>query len=54
MVEERYPGERRGLSLFLEELLPAVERCGTGRPQCAQGRVSESVSGVGESIAAAV
>ena len=28
MVEERYPGERRGLSLFLEELLPALERRG--------------------------
>jgi len=26
MPDERYPGERRGLRLFLEELLPAVER----------------------------
>jgi hypothetical protein len=26
MDVERYPGERRGLSLFLSELLPAVER----------------------------
>jgi hypothetical protein len=25
MATERYPGERRGLSLFLEDLLPAVE-----------------------------
>lgn len=29
MARERYPGERRGLSLFLEDLLPAVRReCG--------------------------
>jgi hypothetical protein len=26
MDQERYPGERRGLALFLEELLPLVER----------------------------
>jgi hypothetical protein len=26
MDRERYPGERRGLTLFLEELLPVVER----------------------------
>ena len=26
MPDERYPGERRRLRLFLEELLPAVER----------------------------
>lgn len=26
MDRERYPGERRGLALFLEELLPVVER----------------------------
>lgn len=25
MARERYPGERRGLSLFLEDLLPSVE-----------------------------
>jgi hypothetical protein len=30
MAEERYPGERRGLGLFLEELLPIVERRGDG------------------------
>ena len=30
MARERYPGERRGLSLFLEDLRPAVaEACGT-------------------------
>lgn len=28
MVNERYPGERRGLRLFLEELLPAAEAAG--------------------------
>jgi hypothetical protein len=29
MARERYPGERRGLSLFLEDLRPvAAERCG--------------------------
>ena len=27
MQAERYPGERRGLSLFLEELAPVVEVC---------------------------
>ena len=26
MEEERYPGERRGLTLFLGDLLPVVER----------------------------
>jgi hypothetical protein len=31
MATERYPGERRGLSLFLEDLLPAVEGV-YGRP----------------------
>jgi hypothetical protein len=30
MPDERYPGERRGLRLFLEELLPAVERAAAG------------------------
>ncbi len=30
MAEERYPGERRGLGLFLEELLPVVEGRGDG------------------------
>lgn len=30
MAKERYPGERRGLSLFLEDLRPAVARvCGS-------------------------
>jgi hypothetical protein len=29
-AEERYPGERRGLGLFLEELLPVVEGRGDG------------------------
>jgi hypothetical protein len=30
MARERYPGERRGLSLFLEDLRPAAARlCGT-------------------------
>ena len=29
MARERYPGERRGLSLFLEDLLPeALRACG--------------------------
>jgi hypothetical protein len=29
MARERYPGERRGLSLFLEDLLPeALQACG--------------------------
>lgn len=30
MPDERYPGERRGLRLFLEELLPAVDRTAAG------------------------
>ena len=30
MARERYPGERRGLSLFLEDLLPeALRACGS-------------------------
>jgi hypothetical protein len=30
MARERYPGERRGLSLFLQDLLPEALRVGGG------------------------